>query len=85
MLIFYPRIKNGNILWSCDNCENTAEVSFPETNAVALYCKCSNEIHPQCNDEWYNKGLYFNRIPIEIGMKSNKFLREIYERDEKGK
>ena len=64
MLIFYPRLPNGNILWSCDNCENTAEVSFPETNAVALYCTCSYEIHPQCNYDWYNKSLYWKRIPV---------------------
>ena len=77
MLIFYPRLPNGNILWSCDNCDNTAEVSISETNAVALYCKCSSGIRPQCNEEWYNTGLYFNRIPLEIRMKKSVFLREI--------
>ena len=85
MLIFYPRLPNGNILWSCDNCENTAEVSFPETNAVALYCMCSCKIQPQCNDDWYNKNLYMNRIPVEIRMKKSDFFKEMYERDEKGK
>ena len=77
MLIFYPRLPNGNLLWRCDNCENTAEVSFPETNAVALYCACSNEIHPQCNDDWYNRGLYMKRIPMEIRLNKSVFLREI--------
>ena len=85
MLIFYPRLPNGNILWSCDKCDSTAEVSCAETNAVALYCTCSCKIQPQCNDAWYNGGLYMNRIPLEIRLKSNKFLRELYERDEKGK
>ena len=65
MLILYPRLPNGNVLWSCDNCDNTAQVSFTETNAVALYCKCSSGIRPQCNDDWYNKGLYWKYIPIE--------------------
>ena len=65
MLILYPRLKNGNILWSCDNCDNTAEVSLPNTNAVALFCSCDNKVHPQCNNDWYNKGLYWERIPIE--------------------
>ena len=85
LLILFPRLPNGNVLWTCDNCDSTAEVSCSDTSAVALFCTCNHKINPQCNDKWYNKGLYFNRIPIEIGMKSNKFLREIYERDEKGK
>ena len=77
LLILFPRLPNGNILWSCDNCDNTAEVSYSETSAVALYCTCNNKINPQCNDEWYNTGLYFKRIPIEIRMKKSVFLREI--------
>ena len=58
MLIFYPRLPNGNILWSCDKCDNVAEVSSSDTNAVALYCMCSRETHPRCNADWYNKNLY---------------------------
>ena len=54
MLIFYPRLSNGNVLWSCDNCDNKAQVSFSETNAVALYCVCNRKTNPQCNAEWYN-------------------------------
>ena len=77
LLILFPRLPNGNILWSCDNCDNTAEVSISETAAVALYCNCNNKINPQCNDEWYNTGLYFKRIPIEIRMKKSVFLQEI--------
>jgi len=65
MLIFYPRLRNGNILWSCDNCDNTAEVSTPDTNAVALVCVCDGKTHPECNNDWYYKGLYWNRIPME--------------------
>jgi hypothetical protein len=65
MLIFYPRLPNGNVLWSCDNCDNTAQVSFSETTAVALYCSCNRKTNPQCNDDWYNKGLHLKRIPME--------------------
>ena len=85
MLIFYPRLPNGNILWSCDKCDSTAEVSCSDTNAVALYCTCSRETHPRCNADWYNGGLYMNRIPIEIRLKRSSHLRELYEKNEKRK
>ena len=65
LLIFYPRLPNGNVLWSCDNCDNTAQVTFAETAAVALYCMCNSKINPQCNDDWYTKRLYLKRIPME--------------------
>ncbi len=65
MLIFYPKLSNGNILWSCDNCNETAEVSCADTNAVALICMCDGKVHPDCNNDWYYKGLYWNRIPME--------------------
>ena len=65
MLIFYPMLSNGNIFWTCDSCGNTAEVSAPNTNAVALFCSCDNKVHPRCNNDCYNKGLYWERIPIE--------------------
>ena len=65
MLILYPRLPNGNILWSCDNCDRTAQVSNPDTTAVALICMCDGTVHPQCNNDWYYKGLYWNRIPME--------------------
>ena len=58
MLIFYPRLPNGNVLWSCDNCDRIAQVSFAETTAVALYCMCNRNTNPQCNNDWYNRGLY---------------------------
>ena len=65
MLIFYPRISNGNVLWSCDNCDRTAQVTTPDTTAVALICICDGKVHPECNNEWYYQGLYWNRIPME--------------------
>ena len=83
LLILFPRLPNGNILWTCDNCNASAEVSCTDTNAVALYCTCNNKINPQCNEEWYNKGLYFNRIPMELRINKNVFLRELYKSDEK--
>lgn len=65
MLIFYPKLPNGNILWSCDNCNETAQISCADTNAVALVCMCDGQVHPECNNDWYYQGLYWNRIPIE--------------------
>ena len=65
MLIYYPRLPNGNILWSCDNCDRTAAISTPDTCAVALLCSCDGKVHPECNNDWYYKGLYWNRIPME--------------------
>ena len=58
-------LPNGNIFWSCDNCDRTAEVSCADTNAVALVCVCDGKTHPECNNDWYYKGLYWNRIPME--------------------
>jgi hypothetical protein len=58
-------LSNGNVLWSCDTCNRTAEVSMTDTNAVALVCVCDSKIHPQCNSDWYCKGLYWSRIPME--------------------
>ena len=72
MLIFYPMLSNGNILWTCDNCDRTAEVSCPDTNAVALICMCDGKVHPECNNDWYYKGLYWNRIPVEQRSKYRK-------------
>ena len=65
MLILYPRLPNGNVLWSCDNCDGTAAISTPDTNAVALLCICDGKVHPACNNDWYYQGLYWNRIPME--------------------
>ena len=65
MLILYPKLPNGNVLWSCDSCGNTAEVLTPSTSAVALICMCDGKVHPACNNDWYYKGLYWDRIPME--------------------
>ena len=65
MLIFYPKLKNGNILWTCDNCGDTANIRWGGTNAVSIYCMCDRSCHPKCNDDWYNKGLYWKRIPLD--------------------
>ena len=65
MLILYPRLPNGNVYWSCDNCDRIAQVSTPDTTAVALICICDGKVHPECNNEWYYQGLYWNRIPME--------------------
>ena len=65
MLILYPRLPNGNVLWSCDNCDRTAPISTPDTCAVAIICMCTGKVQPQCNNDWYYKGLYWNRIPME--------------------
>ena len=78
MLIFYPMLSNGNVLWSCDNCDRTAEVSVPNTNAVALFCTCDEKVHPQCNNDWYYKGLYWDRIPMEKRDKYKKLrIRDV--------
>ena len=60
-LFLFPRLENGNILWTCDNCGNTGDISASKTRAVALYCTCTNSVHPECNNEWYWKGLYHNK------------------------
>ena len=65
MLIFYPRIENGNVLWVCDNCGDEKRVVSPETTAVALVCMCDGKVHPQCNNDWYYKRLYFDKQPYE--------------------
>ena len=72
MLIFYPRLPNGNVLWSCDHCGITAAISTPDTCAVALLCSCDGTVHPECNNDWYYKGLYWNRIPVEQRNKYRK-------------
>ena len=61
MLIFYPRLSNGNVLWTCDSCGNTAEVSEFETNVVALVCMCDMKVHPHCNKEWYYERIYLSK------------------------
>ena len=69
-LIFFPRLKNGNVLWKCNNCGVEAEVSEFDTCAVALVCVCDGKVHPECNNRWYYAGLYRDRK-----------LKNKYERD----
>jgi hypothetical protein len=76
VLIFYPKLLNGNIFWSCDNCDRTAEISIPDTNAVALICICDDKVHPECNSDWYYKGLYWERIPMENREGYRKFISD---------
>ena len=65
MLIIYPKLKNGNVLWNCDNCGKTTEIVYGGTAAVSIYCMCDRSCHPKCNYEWYVEGLYWKDIPIE--------------------
>ena len=41
MLILYPKLKNGNVLWNCDNCNIVAIVVSPDSSAVALHAALS--------------------------------------------
>ena len=34
---------------------------------------CDSRIHPRCSDDWYNKGLYWKRIPLNIRLKGTAF------------
>ena len=70
-------LPNGNVLWTCDNCGNTAEVSWPDTTAVALVCQCDMKTQPHCNSDWYYKGLYWERIPME---NRKKYSRDRYKK-----
>jgi hypothetical protein len=72
VLILFPRLSNGNVLWSCDNCDNTAEVSEFDTNAVALVCNCDMKTHPECNSKWYYERLYYNKQAQEKGFEPYK-------------
>ena len=60
-LFLFPRLENGNVLWTCDNCGNTGDVSVSETRAVALYCSCTKSVHPECKNTWYWKGVYHDK------------------------
>ena len=77
MLILYPRISNGNILWSCDDCKDKKQVVYGGTNAVALVCQCDGKTHPKCNSDWYYKGLYWERIPMKA---RSKYSRDRYKK-----
>ena len=60
MIIIYPKLANENVLWTCDNCGEQAEISVKETRRVSIYCTCNNKCNPQCNEEYYNSGEYLS-------------------------
>ena len=59
-IIIYPKLANGNVLWTCDNCGNKAEISDPQTRRISIYCICNKKCNPKCNAEYYNTGEYLN-------------------------
>ena len=73
-------LSNGNVLWTCDNCGGNAEISWPDNNAVAIVCVCDGKVHPECNNEWFYKGLYWERIPME---NRERYSRERYEKNKR--
>ena len=60
MTIIYPRLTNGNVLWTCDVCGDKAQITVKETQRVSIYCICNNKCNPKCNREYYNSGEYLN-------------------------
>ena len=66
MIIIYPKLTNGNVLWTCDNCGVKAEITAPLTQQVSIYCICNNKCNPQCNAEYYNTGEYLSSNKIYV-------------------
>ena len=60
MIIIYPKLANGNVLWTCSNCGNKAEISSVETRRISIYCICNNQCNPECNERYYNTGVYLS-------------------------
>ena len=60
MIILYPKLANGNVLLTCDNCGDRAEITAMDTRRVSIYCICNNKCNPQCNEEYYNSGAYLS-------------------------
>lgn len=60
-LVFFKRLENGNVLWKCDNCDKTAQVSCFDTRAVSLVCSCDMTCHPECNKKWYYENLFYDK------------------------
>ena len=60
-LVFFKRLENGYVLWKCDNCDKTAEVSCFDTRAVSLVCSCDMTCHPECNKKWYYENLFYDK------------------------
>ena len=61
MKIIYPRLANGNIHWTCDNCGDTAGISYSKTHMVSIYCRCDGSCHPECNTRWYNENWCYEK------------------------
>ncbi len=59
MIIIYPKLANRNVLWTCNNCGDKAEICSP-TRRVSIYCTCNNQCNPACNAEYYNSGEYLS-------------------------
>jgi len=58
-VILYPKLSNGNILWTCDICGYKAQITT-STRRVSIYCICNEKCNPQCNEEYYNSGEYLS-------------------------
>jgi hypothetical protein len=64
--ILYPKLSNGNVLWTCDNCGRHAEISFVETRRISIYCTCNRRCNPKCNAEYYTTGEYLSSNKIYV-------------------
>ena len=65
MLKIFPKLKNGNIMWTCDNCGSQSQICSP-TRRVSIYCECNNKCNPTCNEEYYNTGEYLSSNKIYV-------------------
>ena len=59
MIVLFPKLPNGNILWKCEYCGQEYEVCS-STRRVWLYCICG-KFSPKCNREYYTKGGYLKK------------------------
>ena len=66
MIIIYPKLANGNVLWTCDNCGNKSEISCVETRRLSIYCNCNKRCNPKCNAEYYTTGEYLSSKEIYV-------------------
>ena len=59
LIVIFPKLSNGNILWSCKYCNRKYEVTT-HTRRVWLMCSCGKE-SPECNKKYYCNGEYFEK------------------------
>ena len=52
MIIIFHRLPNRNVLWKCEYCNRTAEVTSP-TQRIWLVCKKCGKGSPECNKKYY--------------------------------